>query len=243
MPEFVVPAESRSETGKNVNRRLRSRGLIPGVVYGTGKGAVAVAVSPREIGAILRSASGENTLFDLDLGGARRKVILKEFQREPLRGQLLHADFYEVALDKVLAIKVHIELSGVPVGVKLQGGIVDFVTRELELECLPADIPEKIAVDISHLELGKHLRVSDLKLGDKVKVMDELDLVIAHVVLPRAEVVAETAAVEAAPEAGAAEPEVIKKGKTDKAEGEADEKGGKAEKGGKPEKAEKKEKK
>ncbi len=237
MPEFVVPAESRSETGKNVNRRLRSRGLIPGVVYGMGKDAVAVAVSPRELGAILKSASGENTLFDLDLGGTRRKVILKEFQREPLRGQLLHADFYEVALDKLLEIKVHVELTGVPVGVKLQGGLVDFVTRELELECLPADIPEKILVDIAHLELGKHFRVSDLKLGDKVKVLTEADIVIAHVVLPRAEVVAETAAVEAAPEAGAAEPEVIKKGKAEKGEGEADEK---AEKGGKPEKAEKK---
>lgn len=241
MPEFVVPAESRSETGKNVNRRLRSRGMIPGVVYGTGKAAVPVAVSPKEIGAILKSASGENTLFDLDLGGSRRKVILKEFQREPLRGQLLHADFYEVALDKVLHIKVHVELEGVPVGVKLQGGIVDFVTRELELECLPADIPAKIAVDIAHLELGKHLRVSDLKLGDKVKVLDEPELVIAHVVLPRAEVAAEAAATEAAPaEAGGAEPEVIKKGKAEKGEGEADEK---AEKGGKAEKAEKKDKK
>jgi large subunit ribosomal protein L25 len=236
MPEFVMPAESRSETGKNVNRRLRRRGLIPGVVYGMGKDAVAVAVSPLELGAILKSAAGENTLFDLDLGGTRRKVILKEFQREPLRGHLLHADFYEVALDKLLEVKVHVELAGTPVGVKLQGGLVDFVTRELELECLPADIPEKIVVDISHLELGKHLRVSDVKLGDKVKVLTEADLVIAHVVLPRAEVVAETAAVEAAPEAGAAEPEVIKKGK---AEGEGDEK---AEKGGKPEKPEKGEK-
>jgi len=244
MPEFVVPAESRRETGKNVNRRLRSRGLIPGVLYGAGKTAVSVAVSPREIGAILKSAAGENTLFDIDLDGTRRKVILKEFQREPLRGQLLHADFYEVALDKVLEVKVHIELEGTPVGVKLQGGIVDFVTRELELECLPADIPEKIVVDISHLELGKHLRVSDLKLGDKVKVLDEADLVIAHVVLPRAEVAAEAVAAEAAPaEAGAAEPEVIKKGKAEKGEGEAEEKpekGAKAEKAAKPEKKEKK---
>jgi large subunit ribosomal protein L25 len=246
MPEFVVPAESRSETGKNVNRRLRSRGLIPGVVYGTGKDAVAVAVSPREIGAILKSASGENTLFDLDLGGTLHRVILKEFQREPLRGQLLHADFYEVALDKELEVKVHVELAGTPVGVKLQGGLVDFVTRELELECLPADIPAKIVVDIAHLELGKHLRVSDLKLGDKVKVLTDGDIVIAHVVLPRAEVAAETAAVEAVPEAGAVEPEVIKKGKTEKAEGEADEKGDKspkAEKGDKSPKAEKGDKK
>jgi large subunit ribosomal protein L25 len=242
MPEFVVPAESRENRGKNANRRLRSRGMIPGVLYGTGKKAVPVAVSPREIGAILKSASGENTLFDLDLGGTRRKVILKEFQREPLRGKLLHADFYEVALDKALEVKVPIELEGTPVGVKLQGGIVDFVTRELEVECLPADIPEKIVVDISHLELGKHLRVSDLKVADKVKVLVEPDVVVAHVVLPRAEVAAEAAPTEAAPteEAAAAEPEVIKRGKAEKAEGEAEEKPVRAEKAEKAEKREKK---
>jgi large subunit ribosomal protein L25 len=239
MPEFVVPAESRTDTGKNANRKLRSRGLIPGVLYTSGKEAVAVQVSPGEIGTILKSASGENTLFDLDIGGKRRKVILKEYQREPLRGKLLHADFYEVALDKKIEVKVHIELEGTPVGVKLQGGIVDFVTRELEIECLPADIPEKIAVDISHLELGKHLRVSDLKVPEKVKVLVEPEVVVVHVVLPRAEeVVAEAAPVEGATaEAAAAEPEVIKKGKTDKVEGEA------AAEGAKPEKGEKKEKK
>jgi large subunit ribosomal protein L25 len=243
MPEFVVPAESRRETGKNANRKLRSRGLIPGVLYATGAEAVPVQVSPGEIGAILKSASGENTLFDLELGGQRRKVILKEFQREPLRGKLLHADFYEVALDKRLTVKVHIELEGTPVGVKVQGGIVDFVTRELEVECLPADIPAKIAVDISHLELGKHFRVSDLELGDKVRLLAEPEVVIAHVVLPRAEVAAEAAATEgAAPEAEAAaataEPEVIKKGKAEKAEDEAAE--AKPEKGAKGEKREKK---
>jgi large subunit ribosomal protein L25 len=239
MPEFVVPAESRTETGKNVNRRLRSRGMIPGVLYASGKEAVAVAVSPQEIFAILKSDSGENTLFDLDLGGSKRKVILKEYQREPLRGKLLHADFYEVALDKVITVKVHIELEGTPVGVKLQGGIVDFVTRELEVECLPADIPAKITVDISHLELGKHLRVSDLKLGDKVQILAEPEVVIAHVVLPKAEEVA----VEAAPAEGAAaegaaaaEPEVIKKGKAE-TEAAAEEK---PEKGAKPEKKDKK---
>jgi large subunit ribosomal protein L25 len=237
MSEIVVPAESRSETGKNANRRLRSRGMIPGVVYAEGKEAVAVAVSPRQIGMVLRSAAGENTLFDLELGGSLRKVILKEFQREPLRGKILHADFYEVALDKAIEVKVHVELEGTPVGVKLQGGIVDFVTRELEVSCLPADIPEKITVDISHLELNKHLRVSDLRISDKVKILADADVVIAHVVLPKAEVAAETAVVEGAAEATAAEPEVIKKGKAD-AEGaeEKPEKGGGA-------KAEKKDKK
>jgi large subunit ribosomal protein L25 len=222
MPEFVVPATSRAETGKNENRRLRREGMIPGVLYSVGKKATAVAVNPKEIGAILRSTSGENTLFDLDLGGTRRKVILKEFQREPLRGHLLHADFYEVALDKVIEVSVHIELTGTPVGVKVQGGIVDFVTRDLEVECLPTDIPEKITVDISHLELGKHFRVSELALGDKVKVLAEPDVVIAHVVQPRAEVAAEAeaAAAEVPVAEGAAEPEVIKKGKP-VAEGEA----------------------
>jgi large subunit ribosomal protein L25 len=236
MPEFVVPAESRTDTGKNANRKLRTRGLIPGVLYTAGKEALAVQVSPGEIGAVLKSAAGENTLFDLEIAGKRRKVILKEFQREPLRGRLMHADFYEVALDKALEVKVHIELEGTPVGVKLQGGIVDFVTRELEIECLPADIPEKIAVDISHLELGKHLRVSDIKLPERVKVLTESDVVVVHVVLPRAEetAAAEVAATEGvAAEAASSEPEVIKKGKVEK-EGEAD---------AKPEKAEKKEKK
>jgi len=235
MPEIVVAAEGRTENGKNANRRLRSRGLIPGVVYGAKKDAVHVAVSPKEIGAILRSASGENTLFDLDLGGTKRKVILKEFQVEPVKGRLLHADFYEVALDKTIEVSVHVELRGTPVGVKVQGGILDFVTRELEIECLPTDIPEKIEVDVSHLELGKHLRVSELKLSDKVQLLTEPDVVIAHVVAPRAEEA--PAAAEAAPAEGAAaaEPEVIKKGKT--AEGEAAE-----EKPEKPERAEKKEK-
>jgi large subunit ribosomal protein L25 len=240
MPDIVVSAKNRQETGKNTNRRLRVQGLIPGVLYGSSKKPVPVSVSPKEIGTILRSKTGENTLFDLDLDGSRRKVILKEFQVEPIKGALLHADFYEVALDKALQVNVHVELVGTPVGVKVQGGIVDWVTRELEVECLPADIPEKISVDISGLEIGKHVRVADVAVPDKVKILTEGDVVIAHVVAPRAEEVA-AAATEAAPtaEGGAAEPEVIKKGKAT-AEGEAsDEKGA-----DKPEKkAEKKEKK
>ena len=235
MPEIVVAAEDRTETGKNVNRRLRSKGLIPGVVYGARKEPIPVAVSPKEIASILRSASGENTLFDLELGGKRRRVILKEFQLEPVKGQLLHADFYEVALDKAIEVKVHVELTGTPVGVKLQGGIVDFVSRELTVECLPTDIPAKIVVDISALELGKHVRVSEIQAPPKVKIVTDPEVVIAHVVAPRAEEVAAAPEVVATEEAGAAEPELIKKGKT-VAEGEAA-----AEP--KAEKAEKKEKK
>jgi large subunit ribosomal protein L25 len=139
-------------------------------------------------------------------------------------------------------VKVHVEIHGVPVGVKTQGGVLDFVTRELEVECLPMDIPDKLVVDVSELEIGKHLRVSDIKVSDKVKVLTELDIVVVHVVAPRAE--EEVApAVEAAPVEGAVEPEVIKKGKT-AAEGEvAEEKPEKPEKGEKGEKGEKREKK
>jgi large subunit ribosomal protein L25 len=216
MPELVVAAQRRDEGGKNANRRLRALGRIPGTLYGTRKEAVSVAVSPKEIGGILKSASGENTLFDLDLDGSRRKVLIKAFQLDPIKGRLLHADFYEVALDKMLLVNVHVELHGVPVGVKVQGGLLEFVTRELEIECLPTDIPDKIELDVSNLELGKHLRVSDLQLSDKFTILTLPDVVIAHVVVPRAEEVA--APVEAAVAEPGTEPEVIKKGKADEAE-------------------------
>ena len=241
MPEIVVAAEKRTETGKNVNRRLRTRGLIPGVLYGAKSEATPVSVSPKEIGTILRSATGENTLFDLELGGSRRKVILKEFQVEPIKGRILHADFYEVALDKAIEVKVHIELQGLPVGVKVQGGVLDFVTRELEIECLPKDIPQKIDVDVSALELGKHLRVSDLKLPDNLKMLTEPGVVVVHVVQPRAEEEVAPAAEAAEAATAVAEPEVIKKGKP--AEEGAEEKPEKGEKPEKKEKGEKKEKK
>ncbi len=214
MADIVVAAENRTETGKNVNRRLRTRGLIPGVLYGAKREAVPLAVSPKEITSILRSKTGENTLFDLEIGGSRRKVILKEFQVEPIKGHLLHADFYEVALDKPIEVKVHIEVTGTPVGVKTQGGLLDHVTREVEVSCLPADIPEKISIDVSELEMGKAVRVGDLKVPDKVTMLSAADLVIVHVVAPRAEeeVAAVAAPVEGEAVAGA-EPEVIKKGK------------------------------
>lgn len=214
MAEIVVAAENRTETGKNVNRRLRTRGLIPGVLYGAKREAVPLAVSPKEITTILRSKTGENTLFDLEIGGSRRRVILKEFQIEPVKGQLIHADFYEVALDKPIEVMVHIEVTGTPVGVKVQGGLLDHVTREVEVSCLPADIPEKLTIDVSALEMGKAVRVGDLEVPDKVTMLSAPDLVIAHVVAPRAEeeVAAAAAPVEGEAVAGA-EPEVIKKGK------------------------------
>jgi large subunit ribosomal protein L25 len=223
MPEFVVAAESRTETGKSSNRRLRGRDLIPGIVYGAGKDAVSVTVAPDAITDILRSASGENTLFDLEIGGKRRKVILKEYQREPLKGALLHADFFEVALDKTIEVKVQIALEGTPIGVKNQGGLLDFITRELEVECLPTEIPDKISLDVSDLELGKHLRVVDVSVSDNVTILTESDVVIATVVTPRADVAAaeeEAEAAEAEAAEGGAEPEVAKKGKADDEAGE-----------------------
>lgn len=217
MAEIVVAAEPRTETGKNVNRRLRVAERIPGVLYGGKKEARAVSVSPREVLQILRSASGENTLFDLELEGDRRKVILKEFQVQPVTGDLLHADFFEVALDKVIEVSVHVELVGTPVGVKNQGGVLDFITRELELECLPTDIPDKIAVDVTGLELNKHLRVSDIELPEKVRCLTDEDVVIAHVVVPRA-------AVAEAAEGEAAEGEAVEGEGTAEAAGDKDDK-------------------
>jgi len=213
MSEIVVTAQGRTETGKNANRRLRAQGLIPGVVYGASKETASVAVSPKDLAMILMSASGENTLFDLELSGSRRKVILKDYHIEPVQNRLLHADFYEVALDRKLTLTVQIEVQGTPVGVKTQGGLLDFVTRELEIECLPADIPGKLAIDVTELELGKHLRVSDITPPPKVTILTELDVVVVHVVTPRAEVAAEAAAVETVAPDAAAEPEVAKKGK------------------------------
>ena len=219
MPEIVVAAEKRTETGKNVNRRLRVAGLHPRRPVRRQEASRWPSRSrPRRSAPILRSASGENTLFDLDLGGSRRKVILKEYQVEPIKGQLLHADFYEVALDKLLEVKVHVELTGTPVGVKVQGGILDFVTRELEIECLPTDIPEKIVVDVSELELGKHIRVSDLKLPGQGQGPDRArrrDRRTWWRRAPRRSVGGRRG--RGGRGAAAAEPEVIKKGKTARA--------------------------
>jgi large subunit ribosomal protein L25 len=232
MPDIVVTAQSRSEKGKNANRRLRAQGLIPGVLYGNKQAAVQVAVSPKEVGVVLHSPAGSSTLFDLDYQGQRRKVILKECQAEPVRGALLHADFFEVALDKPIEVKVHVEITGTPIGVKVQGGFLDFVTRELDIECLPLDIPEKIVIDVTPLELGKHLRVSDIVMPPKVKVLTAPEIVVVHVVVHREEVAPAVEAVAEGAAATTAEPEVIKKGKPADGEAAAEAKPEKAEKKG-----------
>ena len=202
MPEIVVAAESRTETGKNVNRRLRAAGRVPGVLYGQGKKAEAVSVSPKDLAAVLRSSSGENSLIDLEIAGQRRKVIVKDYLIDPLKGKLLHADFYEVAMDKALHLPVHIELQGTAAGVKL-GGQIDFVTRVVEVACLPADIPERLVVDVTPLQMGDVLRVSDIPVPKGVKILADGNLVVVHVEAPRAEE-APAEAAAAAPAAGAA---------------------------------------
>src|ERR1051326_2337147 len=203
--EATLKAEKRDGRGKNEARRLRAAGKIPAVVYGTEKNkALEIAVDPRTLLRILHSESGVNTLIGLDGAGlaAGGKVLVKEYQLDPIDHKLLHADFYAVAMDKTLVVTVPIVIKGEPKGVKQQGGVVDFVNREIEVECLPGDIPEHIDVDISELMLHQGIRVRDLPKSDKVKPVSEPEMMIVHVV---------TIKVEEPP--APAEPEVIKKGK------------------------------
>ena len=231
MPQFTVEATLREERGKNVARRMRASGNVPAVLYG-GKGkSLAVAVNAKQIAGILRSESGHNTIFTVKLEGEKDvSVILKDWQVDPVKGDLLHVDLLRVAMDVRMRVKVPVHFEGEPQGVKLQGGIFEVVTREVEIECLPAEIPDEFRVDVTPLMIGKPLRVADLPFDPaKVKLVTDAHRVVAHVVALRAE--AEEAAPEAAAaavEAAPAEPEVIKKGKKEEegeeAEGEEKEK-------------------
>lgn len=224
--EATLEAVKREGRGKNEANRLRAQGKIPAVVYGTRKDganrgalpeAVAVAVDPKSVLRILHSDSGANTLINLTLDGAASRVMVKEYQLDPVTHALLHADFYQLAMDKAIVVTVPIRVVGEAKGVKLQGGIIDFVTREVEVESLPTDIPEHIEVDVSELSLHESLRVRDLAQGPKWKAVTDPETMIVHVVTIKAEE-APAAAVEAAPAVASSEPEVIKKGKTEKEE-------------------------
>ncbi len=236
--EKNVEAKARQGGGKNDARRLRQSGLIPAVVYGAGQDSQPIAVDPKQMRRILNSEQGHNSIFDLSLDGNTAKVMIVDWQYEPIKSALLHVDLKRIAMDKVLQVSVPILLKGEAPGVKVGGGILELLLREVEIECLPADIPGHIDVDVSKLEFGEVIRVSDLPRGDKLKFMTEENQPVAHVVAVKevVEAVPAEGAVEGA--AAAAEPEVIKKGKQD-AEGEAAE----GDKAGKPEKAEKAEKK
>jgi large subunit ribosomal protein L25 len=225
--DATLQAEKREGRGKNEARRLRASGRIPAVVYGAEKGrAVEIAVDPKMLLRILHSESGVNTLIGLQLDGGNTRVLMKEYQLDPIDHKLLHADFYQVAMDKALTVTVPVVLKGDAKGVKQQGGIVDFVHREIEIEVLPGDIPENITVDISELMLHEGVRVRDLQTeGVRWKATSEADMMIVHVVAPRAEeVAAPVDAVAAAAGTTAAEPEVIKKGKVEKPEDEKEKK-------------------
>jgi large subunit ribosomal protein L25 len=227
MPEVVVAKPREGKFNKNAARRVRVAGKIPAVLYGPGHDPVAVEVDPKQINRILFSETGHNTIFDVDVTGSPiAKAMIVDWQREPLNDHLIHIDLKRIALDKALRVKVRIKLLGVPLGVKNSGGILDQVLREVEIECLPADIPSHIDVDVSHLELHGVLRIGGLPHSEKIKYTNAEDATVAHVVSIREEAptAAETeaAATAAAVAATAASPEVAKKGKPEDATKAAD---------------------
>jgi len=219
--DATLEAVSRNRFGKNEAGRIRREGQIPAVVYGEAHAAESVSVNPKDLLRILHSESGANTLISLKIDGkGDHRVLVKEYQLHPVEQNLLHADFYLVAMDKVLRVTVPVHLTGVAKGIKEQGGIVDFVHREIVMECLPADIPEHITIDVTELMLHDGVRVRDIDTGGKWKPVSEADMLIVHVIAPKAEPEPVAADAAAAAPTAPAEPEVIKKGKIEKPEDE-----------------------
>jgi large subunit ribosomal protein L25 len=227
MAEIIVEGAPRSLRGKNEARRLRVGGKVPATLYG-GKGqAISLAVNTKQVTAILRSEMGHNTLFQIDLGQSKEPVIVKDWQVDPVSGRLLHVDLLRIAMDVRMRVKVPVHTFGEPSGVKVQGGVYEIVLREVEVECLPADIPTEFKVEVSGLALNDSLRAGDLQFDkNKIKLLTDPVAVLAHVVALRVE---EEKPAEVVAATTPAEPEVIKKGKKD-AEGEEAEGGDKAEK-------------
>jgi large subunit ribosomal protein L25 len=214
--ELVAATPREGKFNKNAARRVRVKGKIPAVVYGAQEPAVAVEVDPKQILRILHSDAGHNSIFDLDIAGTKAKAMIVDWQYEPLKGSLLHIDLKRIALDKPIRVEVPIQLVGTPVGVKTQGGILDQVLREVEVECLPGDIPSHIDVDVTSLEFGHVLRVSDLPHAGKLKFLTDENNTVAHVISIKEEAAPTPDAVAAA--SGPSEPEVVKKGKQETAE-------------------------
>jgi large subunit ribosomal protein L25 len=227
MMEATLEAVPRSTRGKNEARRLRREGRIPAVLYGSSSAterreATAIAIEPKALLRILHSDSGMNTLIGLKLPDEDTRVLVKDYQVDPVSRAMLHVDFYRIAMDRMLTVTVPVVLKGEAPGVKQQGGLLDFVHREVEIECLPADIPEHIEIDISNLMLHQGVRLRDVAVDARWKPVSEPETLLVHVIAPKAEEApaAEAAAATAAATPGAAEPEVIKKGKTEKEEKE-----------------------
>ena len=205
--DITIAAEGRVSRGKNEARRLRVSGRAPAIIYGTGKDPVAVAISPKEVNKILLSSTGHNSIFDITVdGGAPEPVMIVDWSYEPVKGDLLHIDMQRIDLTKRIKVKIPVHVHGDPKGVKQQGGILDVVTREVEVECLPDDIPEDFRLNIAALEVNQSIRASDLPMTNSMKLLGHPETVIVHVVAPKID-----------PDAAAAagEPEVIKKGKKD----------------------------
>jgi large subunit ribosomal protein L25 len=222
MPEAVLDAVARNTKGKNEARRLRAAGKIPATLYGAQKAGdkpapQSVAVDPKPLMRILHSASGLNTLISLKLQGADARVLVKNVQLDPITHHPLHADFYRVNMDRKIQVTVPVTLRGESRGVKQDGGVLDFVHREIEVEVLPANIPDTIEVDVTNLGIGDSIHVRDVAANAAWEPISDPDMMIVHVVVIK---VVEETPVAAAPgaEGAAAEPEVIKKGKTDKEE-------------------------
>jgi large subunit ribosomal protein L25 len=225
---LTVEADPREDFGKNASRRLRHAGRIPGVVYGGGGSAIPVVVDPRKISEVLQTEAGHNAIFTLEIKGkAPARVMLRDWQVDPIAGRLLHVDMVRVALDAKLRVKVPIQVTGEAKGVKTQGGIFEFLLREVEIECLPDDIPDHIVVDVTELLIGRTLRVSELPVNEKIKVLTEANRAVAHVIALKAE---EEKPAEEVAEAAPAEPEVIRKGKAEEEEPAEESAGGKKEK-------------
>jgi len=216
----VVEAQTRPDEsrGKNEARRLRAAGRVPAVVYGAKKSTLAVSVDPKVISRILSSDSGHNTIFDLQVGGEKTKAMIVDWQYEPIRGHILHIDMKRIAMDEKMRVLVPIHLVGEAAGVKQQGGILDQVLREVEVECLPADIPTHIDCDVTELVFGTVSRVKDLPHGGKLKFITDENQAVAHITSVKEEVAPTPEAAAEAAAAAPAEPEVIKKGKQETAE-------------------------
>ena len=207
--EAIQATVREGRFNKKAARRVRVSGLIPAVVYGAGLEPIALTVDPKAVTKILHSETGHNTIFDLAIaGGATTKAMIVDWQNEPIKGKLLHIDMKRIAMDRAITVSVPVTLTGVPVGVKVGGGVLDQVLREVEVECLPGEIPSSLEVEVTNLELGSAIHVSDLPHSGNVKFLGQEDAVVAHVTTIKEEAAAEAVA---APEG--AEPEVAKKGK------------------------------
>jgi large subunit ribosomal protein L25 len=224
METFTVEGQIREGRGKGPARRTRAEGMVPAVLYGAHKESISLSVNAKQVARILRSESGHNTIFSVRVaGGNEERAMLKDWQVDPVSNALLHVDLLRIAMDVRMRVRVPVHTFGEPEGVKLQGGIFEMVTREVEVECLPGDIPEEFKVDVSTLTIGKQLRAGDLPVDpQKVKLVTDPTRVLAHVVTLKAEVEATPEAAAVSAEAAPAEPEVIKKGKKEEeGEGEA----------------------